>query len=349
VKPHGQHYLLFTGLLLAAAAVAVPARADQVVLIDLTYEATAQNTTDSHFPGMPAANVPKNLKSPIDYSMGTVYLRFEVLTKPSAAETLYNVCFQNPSNYACLPYPPSYTATGVYNFNTKFSALWQVAMVDWTMGVTEVQLILKDKTEAKVQGDAMFYPYKTHVTITLVSPGATYVPPDMPAAGAGGSAAAGSGGAGSGGTGGMGGRSGAAGSRAGSGGAGAGASAAGSGAAGSLAAAGSPGSATGSENEAGAPAPGVTPDAGSTEGPSGVDETSGDPDNTGQLPPQGVAQEPNKRAPPPGNIEAGCSTVVPLGHENGARELAALSCLVALVGAERSRRRRRSRHGDLTY
>jgi hypothetical protein len=344
VKPHGQTIFLFTSLLLSAAAVSVPARADQFVLIDLTYEANAQNTMDSHFFGTPAANIPKNLKSPVDYSTGTAYVRFEVLAKPSAAKTLYNICFSNPSNYACMPYPPAYTATGVNMFNAPFSAFWQGNLVDWTMGISQVQLVLKDEKENKVQGDPMFYPYKMHVTITLVSPGATYVPPA--AAGAGGSSAGASGAAsgGRGGAGGSVGTAGAAGSRAGGGTAGGGTAGAVSGAAGSTpapdeGAAGSPGSATGPDNSAGSASPGVTVDAGSD--PSATGDTA-DPDNVGELPPQGVTQQPNKReAPVPGNIQAGCSTVAPVGQGHGARELAALSCVVVLAGAERSRRRRR--------
>jgi hypothetical protein len=340
VKPHGTHFLLFTGLLLSAATVSSRARAEQFVLIDLTYEATSANTTDSHFPGPPAANIPKNLKSPIDYASGTAYVRFEVLSKPSAAKTLYNICFQNPSNYACLGYPPAYTATGTYNFSGAFSSFWQGDLVDWSMGISEVQLILKDEKEVKVQGNAMFYPYKMHVTITIVAPGSTYVPPDMAAAGAGGSSAGGSGGAA-----GMSARGGTGGSRAGAGGAGAGAAGAvagsdavGSGEAG-RGAAGAPESSAGSGSEGEAGAPATTPDAGSAEG-SDEGDTAGSSGGIGRLP-QGVAKQPNKRAPPPGNIEAGCSTVVPRGRGGDARKLAALSCLVALVGAERTRRRRR--------
>lgn len=101
------------------------------------------------------------------------------------------------------------------------------------------------------------------------------------------------------------------------------------------------GTTNGTGLDAGSPA--ITEEAGS-----GAEQEEPPPtrireDDTGQLPPQGVTkQQPNKRAPPPGNIEAGCSTVAPRGSETGTKSLAALSCLVALVGAERSRRRRRA-------
>jgi hypothetical protein len=333
VKPGGTHFFLFTGLLLTAAAVSSRAHAEQFVLLDLTYEATAANTTDSLFPGTPPTNVPKNLKSPIDYASGTAHVRFEVLSKPSAAKTLYNICFENASNYACMGYPPAYTATGTYNFSGAFSSFWQGNLVDWSMGISRVQLILKDETEVKVQGNAMFYPTKIHVTITIVAPGSTYVPPDAPAAGTGGSSASGAGGRG--GAAGMS-ASGAGGARASSGGAGTAGAVSGSNPVGSpeagRAAAGSTGSTPGSEGEAGAP--GNMPDAGG----SAQDDTN--TDGTGRLP-QGVQEQRDKRAPPPGNIEAGCSTVVARGHGGDARKLAALSCLVALVGVQRTRGRRR--------
>lgn len=338
MKRHGPHFVLFTGLLLTAAAVSSRAYAEQFVLLDLSYEATSANTMDSHFPAMPAANIPKNLKTPVDYASGTAYVRFEVLTKPSAAKTLYNICFENASNYACLPYPPAYTAAGVYTFNAPFSAFWQGNLVDWSMGISGVQLILKDEKEAKVQGSAMFYPYQTHITITLVTPGSTYEPPDASAAGAGGR----------GGAGGMSSSAAAAGARAGSGAAGA-AAGSGSETAGSPAdegdgepAAGAGGSGPGTTSEAGSPA--FTPDAGldpAAPGPLGAGAATAG--KSGQLSAQGVEQQPDKRAPPPGNIEAGCATVAPRGAGAGARQLAALSCLVALLGAERTRRRRRQR------
>jgi hypothetical protein len=354
VKPHGTKIVFISGLLLAAAAVSASrAHAEQFVLIDLTYEATAQNTMDSHFVATPAANIPKNLKTPIDYASGTAYVHFEVLTKPSAAKTLYNICFENPSNYACLPYPPAYTATGKYDFNAKFSAFWQGDLVDWTMGITKLQLVLKDENETKVQGNAMFYPTKIHVTITLVSPGSTFVPPDMAAAGSGG-AMAGSGGTGAAaGGGGRGGGGGAAGMRGSAGAGGAGSSAGQAGQSGSSDAgsvstgrgsAGMPGSTTGPGVEAGSPGTPTQAGSGAEEDePVGVPTTD---ESVGQLPPQGVAKpQPNKRAPPPGNIEAGCSTLAPRAARSGTHELAALSCLVALVGAARTRRRRRQRHG----
>jgi hypothetical protein len=308
---------------------------------------------------------PKNLKTPINYAGGTAYVRFEVLAKPSAAKTLYNICFENPSNYACMPYPDAYTATGVYNFNYPFSAFWQNNVVDWSMGITAVQLILKDEKETKVQGNAMFYPYKMHVTITLVAPGSTYVPPDITSSGGtagapavAGSSAAGMGGAGAAGMAPAAGRGGAGAGASGRGGSGAGRAGAGaagqagaaddgsddgSGAAGSVGAAGrdatgSDNSSSTSGNEAGSTA---TPATGAP-----VDNAEVDPSapHTRMNPGLGEIEQPNKRAPPPGDIEAGCSTVAARGGFETAGPLTALGVIVAMLGGYRLQRRRRRAH-----
>jgi hypothetical protein len=194
---------------LLAASGALPVRAQQFVIVDQTYTATADNTADSHFTATLKTGLPADWTSPVNYSTGKSYVLLDILEKPSAAPTLYNICFENSDNYACMPYAPTYTATGRDDFNEDFSTFYQYADMKWAMGVNKVSLILKDKDGNKKQGDAMYYPTKVHVVITIVAPGGTYVPPtgaqagsggaaaggtDAPRAGAGGTARAGSGG-----------------------------------------------------------------------------------------------------------------------------------------------------------
>lgn len=189
---------------LAASWKALPAhaQAQQFVLVDVEYTATSANTMDSHYRVKPKDGIPANWRSPVNYANGKVYVELEVEEKPGNKNTYYNICIENNSNPACLPYM-MYTATGKYKANFNFSDFWQYDMVDWTMGCTVVSLILKDETETKQQGSPDFYPYKAHVVLTVVPPGGTYVPPSM-GGGAAGSPAAGSGGsAGKAGSGGM--------------------------------------------------------------------------------------------------------------------------------------------------
>lgn len=310
-------------LLLAAAGVPVSAQAEEIVVFDQTFEATSANTTNSEYRAMPASGVPANWRTPINFANGKVTARAEVLSKPSAAPTLLNICFRNPSSYACMMYSPAYTATGSFEYEHELPEWWQYAMVDWAMGVSQVMLVIKDQDEKMVQGDADFYPYRMKLTITVESP------EGAPAAGSGGRG--GSGGAGMSGAGGRGGSGGAVAAGRGGGGAMAGSPPAtgGAGAAGTIA------------MDAGATEPDPDPVPAEPDAAAGVADAwpgfQEDPDEPAQLPPQPVGPEPNKRAPPPGGIEGNCAAGGP-----GASDVTA-GWALALAAACLARRRRRAR------
>lgn len=166
-------HLALVGLVTCTAS----AHAQQFVVTEATYTADAQNTTDSHYRVNPLPGTPANWRSPIDYASGTAHARLEVLEKPSSQKTLYNICYEATPSYACMGYSPAYTAPGVYDFSFAFSTFYQYSSVDWSQGVKDIALILKDESGNKKQGDPAFYPTKIHITITIVAPGATYVPP----------------------------------------------------------------------------------------------------------------------------------------------------------------------------
>jgi hypothetical protein len=327
VKFSAAFLLLCSCLLLMAAP--RRAHAEQFLLLDLTYEATSANTKDSHYNAKPAAGIPANWRSPINYANGSAHVRFEVLSKPSTVKTLYNICFEN-ANPACMGYPPAYTGPGVTTFSGQFSSFWNYSAVDWTQPITTVSLILKNEGGTKVQGNPDFYPYKMRVTITIVSPGGTYMPPDitgMPANSAGtGAPAAGRGGAGAGG--------------AGAGGAGSGGTG-GTGTAGSIAgSAGRASAGTGGAGGAGSEAP--IPEAGSDSAPdaaiadASVDQPIDEP--APQKPPKQLDPQPvgvDKRAPPPGDLEASCG----IGNSSSPANLVFIS-LAAISFTLRRRRKR---------
>jgi hypothetical protein len=157
------------------------ARAQQIVL-DVTYTATTANTSDSHYFATSPATFPSNWVTPVDYAHGIAYVRLDVLAKPSAKKTLYNVCPEgNGGGANCLPLSPAYTAPGVINFSGDMPSSWNFSSVDWTQGVKRIALILKDENQAKVQGNADFYPTTIHATVTFVAKGGTYVPPSVSA------------------------------------------------------------------------------------------------------------------------------------------------------------------------
>jgi hypothetical protein len=158
---------------------AARAQAQQIVL-DVTYTATTDNTSDSHYFAMSPATFPANWVAPVDYAHGTAYVRVDVQAKPSAKKTLFNVCPEgNAGGANCLPLSPAYTAPGVINFSGDMPSSWNFSSVDWTKGVKRIAFILKDENQAKVQGNADFYPTTIHATVTFVAKGGTYVPPSV--------------------------------------------------------------------------------------------------------------------------------------------------------------------------
>jgi hypothetical protein len=173
--------------IVAAAVLLFPARAlaAQFVVTEVTYEHSATTTTDSHLRLAPLPGTPSNWKAPTDYATnGFVWVRLEVFTKPSAENTRFQICFEATPSYACTDQSPIYTKTGVYTWGTNFPKMYQYSMVDWTKGVNKVALILKDDKNVKPAPEnvgaarsALFMPTKVRVTVTVVSPGSTYMPP----------------------------------------------------------------------------------------------------------------------------------------------------------------------------
>jgi hypothetical protein len=173
--------------------------------------------SDSHYHVKPATGTPANWQSPVDYTQGSVYFALDVKTKPAGdAPTKFQVCFEGSPSYACGDQSPTYTKTGHYTWMTSFTNFYQYSMVDWTKGVANLALIVKDDMNNKPAGDPKYVPTDLHVLIVMLSKGATYVPVNAnggsggSAAGSGGTNAAGAGG-GKAGAGGMAGRAGTAG------------------------------------------------------------------------------------------------------------------------------------------
>jgi MYXO-CTERM domain-containing protein len=158
-----------------ALVAASPVYAQQFVLVDQTYTATAENTEDSHFVAELRSGIPANFSAPTDYANGRLHVELEILEAPGETLTNYNICLHNSSNYACLPYVP-YTGEGTYDADPVFNMIWNYEEVDWSQGVNKVELILKNQGEMLVHGDAAFYPYKAHLKLFVVAEGARFDP-----------------------------------------------------------------------------------------------------------------------------------------------------------------------------
>ncbi len=206
---------LFTAALTLATVglCAQRAYAEQVVVADVAYTHSAQTTKDSHYRVKPTPETPANWQSPVNYAQGSVHVRLQVKTKPSATPTRYQICFEMKQNYCCTDQAPPYTTTGVYEWDTDVEKLWRPGPVDFTKGIVDSALILKDTNNVKPAPEnvgeatsALYMPSDVAVTVTLVSSGAVFQPPqdpEIPSGGGGGAGGTAIGGSGAGGSAGM--------------------------------------------------------------------------------------------------------------------------------------------------
>lgn len=177
-------------VLLGLLTLATTTLAAQVVVTEVTYTHSATTTRDSHYIVPPLQGTPSDWVSPVDYSHGTAVVRLEVFTKPTNIATRFQICFEGSPSYACTNQAPAYTTTGVYTWTTPFTSFYQYSQLNWSQGVRDIALILKDTSNGKPAPEnvgatesAKYMPTRIRVTVTLVSPGSTYVPPADPDAG----------------------------------------------------------------------------------------------------------------------------------------------------------------------
>jgi hypothetical protein len=115
------------------------ARAEQFVLVDVSYTHSADTTKDSHFYVKPPANAPTDWTKPIDYSMGSVHIIVDVKTKPAGdTPTKFQICFEGTPSYACTLQSPTYTTTGRVEWDSPFKDFWYESTVDWSQGTKQI-------------------------------------------------------------------------------------------------------------------------------------------------------------------------------------------------------------------
>ncbi len=171
-----KRFVVVAGGTLALVAAAPSARAEQFTFFDFTYEATTANTHDAHYDVRTGLTQPNSWKTPIDYTAGTIYIEQEVMTKPSKEPTQVDVCFLT-GGYGCLN-TKLYTDTGRNTTTAPVKDFWQFGNINWNSKIPLVQLIVKDKNNANGgRPVTSFMPTKMRIAVTVVSAGATYVPP----------------------------------------------------------------------------------------------------------------------------------------------------------------------------
>jgi len=182
-----------TTLILAilTPAAAAWAQNDQFVLLDTRYIHNTSTKAFSYFPLAPG--VPDNWRMPINYAEGTVYMRLEVLSKPTTRGVNYQICiFQDQhtaAKHACARYQ-LFTGTGLYTWSQAMTGLFQYGNLDWTRRMLDLMLVVKDRNGNPVddrfgfggQWDgspnfSLYYPMEVKFTAIVVAKNATFVPP----------------------------------------------------------------------------------------------------------------------------------------------------------------------------
>ena len=160
-----------------------------VVLLNVSY--THQNPDDggtgafSFFKSPPALT--GNLNS---FPGGTLYQRVKVLSKPSNQVVNYQLCLVHAGDISVGPACASLSAlsfseAGVYESNQPIGSLSNAKGVDWSRGLSEVMLVVKDEAGNAVDDRysyrsqepldlSQFYPMEVQYTAILVPEGSSF-------------------------------------------------------------------------------------------------------------------------------------------------------------------------------
>ena len=187
-----------------------PSRAEQFTLFDVTFDFTWQDAINaspskSHYyvkSDKLNAQRPTNWMAPIDYRTGKVHIYLEVLEKPAGGQKQgWALCYVGGGSYGC-PYTKYYTEKGVYESEVDMTSFYNNATIDWTRGITEVDLVytINDSGSGHVhffpELQAKTTPTKVRIAMVQVSKGSTYDPTKLPTTGGGMGGSGGAGGVG---------------------------------------------------------------------------------------------------------------------------------------------------------
>ncbi|CAN5902554.1 hypothetical protein BH24DEI2_BH24DEI2_28180 [soil metagenome] len=147
---------------------------------------TAESGAVSFFKS--ASNLSQNLEAPVDYVGGTLYQRAEVMEKPGDAPVRLQFCLVPNDDISVKPACSdaanlSFSDTGAVESKQALSSLAQYSAVDWSRGVSNLMVIVKDAggnpidlgyadfSEADL---AQYYPLKIRYSAVLVPAGGSF-------------------------------------------------------------------------------------------------------------------------------------------------------------------------------
>jgi tetratricopeptide (TPR) repeat protein len=164
--------------------------APPLVLLETTYTHLEDDTDFAAFMFFEAADH-LDVSLSEGYATGTVYQRLEVIQKPSEEKVHYQFCIIGNDNITVKPTCSdtdslSFTSTGVYETSQTLASFTDYKDVDWSKGVSEFILILRDKYGNPVRDQyaassseatselGMFYPIRVRYSAMLVPAGGTF-------------------------------------------------------------------------------------------------------------------------------------------------------------------------------
>ncbi|HEY2903187.1 MAG TPA: hypothetical protein VGL59_21575 [Polyangia bacterium] len=183
---------------LAASLLGAPAaRADQFVFLDVTFTYTKMDADTSspdkshYYVYLNRLNpaTPRNWMAPINYRNGVVHVRTDVMDKPPGGTNVrWTLCYIPnkgiAGGYGCTN-SALYSEKGVWEFEQSMTDWWQNEDIDWTQGIKEVDIVMKDGTGGSgftnLRPDPQnFFPTTLRITMIQVSAGDTYDPSKVP-------------------------------------------------------------------------------------------------------------------------------------------------------------------------
>jgi len=171
--------LVAAALGVALALGASVGQAGQFVLVDMGFTQTSASHPLKASPGVPA-----NWLEPVNYAEGTVYIRLEVLSKPSDKPVKFQFSVfgtasgRGPQNQAAGSLF-EVTKPGVYEWHEPLPNFWNHVGIDWSRGLNSMRLIVKDSALVYIDDTfdrRLYYPMELNIRVTLVSKGEAFDP-----------------------------------------------------------------------------------------------------------------------------------------------------------------------------
>jgi tetratricopeptide (TPR) repeat protein len=135
------------------------------------------------------AGIQKDWQTPVNYASGVVYQRLEVTKKPSSEVVTYQLCLVPNDDIAIKPACSrasglEFSETGVYVFKQPLSEFYQYDNIDWSRGISNLMVILRDQNGNPVdtvfssergQDLDLYYPMNVRYSVVLVPAGGAFL------------------------------------------------------------------------------------------------------------------------------------------------------------------------------